>query len=268
MLSGMFQTALLFETVWSTIKHGRGRVSVLKVIIIIPAYNEESNIERVVEQIVTKFPQYDYIIINDCSTDSTEQVCRRLNYNYLSLPVNLGIGGAVQCGYQYAHENKYDIAVQLDGDGQHNPDYLELLIKPLQDNEADLVIGSRFIDKKGFQSSALRRFGINIIRIVIRLCCGVKVTDATSGFRAANIGLIELYSNEYAHDYPEPEAIVTAALNGYRITEMPVVMNERLGGKTSINALRSIYYMLKVPLALIVYRIGNKKQKIAGGART
>jgi hypothetical protein len=237
----------------------------MKVLVIIPAYNEEKNIESVVERLVKEFQQYDYVVVNDCSTDKTEQICCKMNYNYISLPVNLGIGGAMQCGYRYALENKYGIAVQLDGDGQHNPDYIADIINPIAQHEADLVIGSRFIKKEGFQSSAARRFGINLIRVVIRLCCGVKITDSTSGFRAVNQDVISLYSNEYAHDYPEPEAIVTAALNGYRITEVPVVMNERSGGKTSINALRSIYYMLKVPLALIVYRIGKKKQKRTGG---
>jgi len=231
----------------------------MKILIIIPAYNEQDNIAAVVGRITNEFPQYDYVVINDCSTDDTEHICRELKLNYISLPVNLGIGGVVQCGYRYALENNYDIAIQLDGDGQHDVAHVEFLLQPLMREEADMVIGSRFIKKVGFQSSLLRRFGIIIIKYVIKLCCGAKVTDSTSGFRATNRNLIKLFANEYAHDYPEPEAIVTAVLNGYKIAEVPVVMNERAGGESSINTIRAVYYMLKVPLALIVYRLSIKK---------
>jgi hypothetical protein len=171
----------------------------------------------------------------------------------------------VQCGYRYALENGYDIAVQLDGDGQHDPSHIERLVEPIFRGEADMVIGSRFIEREGFQSSAMRRFGIAVIRAVIRLCCGAKVTDTTSGFRAANRDLIKLFAGEYAHDYPEPEAIVSAVLNGYRVAEVPVVMGERTGGETSINTLRAIYYMTKVPLALLVYRLSIKRGNLQKG---
>jgi len=233
----------------------------MKTLIIIPAYNESSNIRNVINNITSNFTQYDYIIINDCSKDNTEEICKENNFNFVSLPVNLGIGGAVQCGYKYALEKNYDIAVQIDGDGQHDPAYIEKIILPIIKKEADMVIGSRFIENKGFQSSFIRRFGIWIIKIFIRICCGAKVTDTTSGFRAANKDLIKLFANEYAHDYPEPEAIVCAVLNGYKVTEAPVIMNERTGGISSINTLRSAYYMLKVPLALLIYRLGIRKIK-------
>ena len=170
-------------------------------------------------------------------------------------------GGAVQAGYRYAYKNGYDIAVQIDGDGQHDITQIEKILHPIKTGVADMVIGSRFIDKQGFQSSLMRRFGIKIISIVIRLCCGAKITDATSGFRAVGSGLIKQFANEYAHDYPEPEAIVAAVLNGFRVYEVPVEMNERTSGESSINKLRAVYYMLKVPLALLVYRLGVKNIK-------
>lgn len=232
-----------------------------RVLIIIPAYNESENIERVVDDLLENYPQYDYLIVNDCSTDNTEEIIKRRGYNYISLPANLGIGGGVQSGYIYAVQNSYDIAIQIDGDGQHNPAYIEKLIAPILDGEADVTIGSRFIDKKGFQTSFLRRLGNKFIGLVIRMCCGIKVTDTTSGFRAANREACRLFSQNYAQDYPEPEAIVTASLNGFRIRDVAVEMNERTGGVSSINAGRSVYYMIKVSLALIIYRIGTKKKR-------
>lgn len=233
----------------------------MKVLIIIPAYNESENIEKVVDNLTQNYPQYDYLIVNDCSTDSTEEIIKRRGYNYISLPANLGIGGGVQSGYLYAVQNDYDIAVQIDGDGQHDPAYIEDLIKPILDGKTDIAIGSRFIAKEGFQTSFMRRFGINIIKLVIKMCCGVSVTDTTSGFRASNKEATKYFSLHYANDYPEPEAIVEASLNGFQIMEIPVVMKERGGGVSSINAKRSIYYMIKVSLALIVCRIGVRKKK-------
>lgn len=232
-----------------------------KVLIIIPAYNESENIEKVVDNLIQKYPQYDYLIVNDCSTDNTEEIIKKRGYNYVSLPANLGIGGGVQTGYLYAVQNGYDIAIQMDGDGQHDPAYIEKLIAPIIAGEADITIGSRFIDKTGFQTSFMRRLGINIIRLVIRMCCGVNVTDTTSGFRASNREVNKFFSMNYAQDYPEPEAIVAASLNGFRIQDVAVVMNERMGGVSSINAKRSVYYMIKVSLALIICRIGTKKRR-------
>lgn len=232
-----------------------------KILIIIPAYNEEQNIKQVIDNLTQNYPQYDYIVINDCSTDGTKEILERNGFNYISLPTNLGIGGGVQSGYIYAVENDYDIAIQIDGDGQHDPAYIEKLIQPIIDNEADITIGSRFIEKKGFQTSALRRAGINIIRFVIKICCGVTATDATSGFRASNREATKFFSLNYANDYPEPEAIVAATLNGFKIKEVAVEMREREGGVSSINAKRSIYYMIKVSLALLICRIGMKRKR-------
>ncbi len=232
-----------------------------KVLIIIPAYNESENIEKVVNNLIDNFPQYDYVVVNDCSTDNTEEILKRNGYNYISLPTNLGIGGGVQSGYIYAVQNDYDITIQIDGDGQHDPAYIEKLIQPIIDNEADITVGSRFIDKQGFQTSFLRRLGINIIRCVIKICCGVTATDTTSGFRAANKEATQFFSKNYAHDYPEPEAIVEASLNGFRFKDVAVVMKEREGGVSSINAKRSVYYMIKVSLALLICRIGTRRKR-------
>lgn len=233
----------------------------MKTLIIIPAYNESENIEKLVDDLIQNYPQYDYLVVNDCSTDTTEAILKKRNYNYISLPTNLGIGGAVQSGYLYAAQNDYDIAIQIDGDGQHDPAYIEKLIEPIVNGEADMTIGSRFIEKQGFQTSFTRRLGIKIIKIIIKLCCGTKVTDTTSGFRASNKELTKFFSLNYAQDYPEPEAIVAASLNGYKVKDVAVKMREREGGVSSINAKRSIYYMIKVSLALIILRIGTKRRK-------
>ncbi len=231
------------------------------VLVIIPAYNEEESIERLVDDLTEHYPQYDYLVVNDCSTDSTEAILKRRGYHYISLPFNLGIGGAVQSGYLYAEQYGYEVAVQLDGDGQHDPAYIEKLITPILNGEADMAIGSRFIEKEGFQTSFMRRLGINLIRVIIKLCCGVKATDTTSGFRATSKKLTAYFAKNYAQDYPEPEAIVAASLNGFRVTDVPVKMRERDGGVSSINARKSLYYMIKVSLALIILRIGVRKNK-------
>lgn len=235
----------------------------MKTLIIIPAFNEEENIEQVINNLIKNYPKYDYIIVNDCSTDNTETVCKKNGFNYISLPYNLGIGGGVQTGYKYALINGYDFAVQMDGDGQHNPEYLDQLVKPLENGECDVVIGSRFIENQGFQSSGIRRFGIKFLSFLIKLCCGVKVKDVTSGYRAVNQKLIKIYSENYADDYPEPEAIIAAKMYGAKIKEIPVIMNERTGGVSSISPIKSIYYMIKVSLAIVLYRLtfsGGKKK--------
>lgn len=226
-----------------------------KILLIIPAYNEADNIERVTEALIRDFPQYDYVIVNDGSTDGTGRLCMDRGYEVLNLPINLGIGGAVQTGYLYALKYGYDIAVQLDGDGQHDAAYVEALIKPLEEDTADVVIGSRFLKREGFQSSSTRRIGIKILSGLIWLCTGKRVMDVTSGFRAVNRRFIEIYSEDYPSDYPEPEAIITAVMHRGRVAEVPVVMKEREGGVSSINFRKSVYYMIKVTLAILVKRI-------------
>lgn len=226
----------------------------MKVLVIIPAYNEEKNILQVVKNFKENCPEYDYVVINDCSTDMTRDILCDNNLNFLDLPVNLGIGGAVQTGYLYALRYGYDIAIQMDGDGQHNPEYICKIIEPIIKGDADSVIGSRFINNEGFQSSFVRRLGINFLSGLIKITCGVKVLDVTSGFRAVNQKCIEIFANEYAQDYPEPEAIISSSLKGIKIKEIPVVMNERTGGSSSISGFKSLYYMIKVSMAIIITR--------------
>ncbi len=224
----------------------------MKTLLIIPAYNEEANIERVVNNIRDNYQQYDYVVINDCSTDGTKQILEKISANYVDLDVNLGIGGAVQTGYIYADKHEYDVAIQIDGDGQHDPSHLKELIDPIEKGQANMTIGSRFINKEGFQSSALRRFGIGWLSMVIKLLTGVRVHDVTSGLRAVDKTLIKIYKKDYAQDFPEPEAIMLCNKVRGKIVEVPVIMHERAGGVSSINSLKSIYYMIKVTLALIV----------------
>ena len=227
----------------------------VRVLVIIPAYNESENIENVIDHLCRQAPQYDYLIINDGSTDKTAKICQERHFQFLNLPINLGIGVAVQAGYIYAQRNGYDIAVQMDGDGQHDIAYLADMLQPLMEDTADIVIGSRFLKKEGFQSSATRRVGIKILSFLILITTGKKIMDVTSGYRAVNRRFINIYVNDYPTDYPEPEAIVTAIMNRGRITEVPVKMRAREGGSSSITFLKSVYYMIKVTLAILVCRL-------------
>jgi len=227
----------------------------VKKIIIIPAYNESENIEKTVQMIENHAPGFDYIIINDCSTDNTKEICQRRGFNMVSLPINLGIGGAVQTGFKYALEKGYDLAVQVDGDGQHDPSFLEEMARTLETKSCDVVIGSRFINKEGFQSSGIRRIGIKYFTFLIRLLTGVKITDPTSGLRMINREVIEIFAKDYPKDYPEPESIVAVLRQEKSVVEIPVIMKAREGGVSSISKGKSIYYMIKVSLAIIIERI-------------
>ena len=231
-----------------------------KLLIIIPAYNEQENIVRTVQDIERNVPDGNYIVINDCSSDDTKKILQEYHASYLDVPVNLGIGGGVQTGYRYALEHGYDIAVQFDGDGQHDARYIKDLIMPIENGQADVVIGSRFITNEGFQSSALRRLGINFLSGLIKVLSGVRVKDVTSGMRAVNRKMIEEFSKNYAQDYPEPEAILESGMMNAKILEVPVKMHERQGGTSSINALRSVYYMVKVSTALVITRLTAGKR--------
>lgn len=226
-----------------------------KILVIIPAYNEAENIVQVVRRMMEQAPQYDYLVVNDGSTDATLNLCRRENFHYLDLAINMGIGGAVQAGYIYACKNGYDIAVQMDGDGQHDIAYLDKLLAPIIAKEADVAIGSRFLEKEGFQSSLSRRIGINILSYLIFMTTGRRIMDVTSGYRAVNRMFIEIYSRDYPMDYPEPEAIVAAIMHLGRVKEIPVRMRAREGGTSSITFKKSIYYMIKVTLAILICRM-------------
>lgn len=227
-----------------------------KKIVIIPAYNEEDGIVRAVNEIRRLAPDYDHLVINDCSKDATLEVCRRNGFHVATLPINLGIGGAVQTGYRYALKNGYDIAVQMDGDAQHDASFLKAMEKTLLEENCDMVIGSRFIEKEGFQSSGLRRIGIQWFSMVTRILFGQRITDATSGMRMCSRNAMELFVKDYPRDYPEPETVCRLLRHHLKVKEIPVVMREREGGVSSISSLRSsAYYMIKVTLAILIERL-------------
>ena len=230
----------------------------MKVLIIVPAYNEGENIRRLIREL-KKYNEYDILIINDGSTDDTVHVCLEEGVTVIDLPCNLGIGGAVQTGYLYAEKNNYDIAVQVDGDGQHSPEYILKLIESITNEGADLVIGSRYISGIGFQSTRLRRIGIKFFTVLIRVLTHQCFTDPTSGFRACNRKVIQLFAQNYPRDYPEPESLVFLKRYTCKIVEKPVIMTERCNGESSINIIQSIYYMIKVTLAILIDVSRNKK---------
>ena len=198
---------------------------------------------------------FDYVIINDCSVDKTRMICEENGFNVINLPINLGIGGAVQTGYRYAYEQGYDVAVQVDGDGQHDPEFLNIMADYLMKNELDMVIGSRFIEKKGFQSSRARRIGINFFSALIKLLTGKRITDPTSGLRMIGRNVMAIFARDYPRDYPEPESVVAVLRQNLKVEEIPVIMHERMGGVSSISLKKSVYYMIKVTLAILIERI-------------
>ena len=191
----------------------------MKILMIIPAYNEQENIKQTVETIKNHKEKLDYVVINDGSTDNTERILRENNINHIQLINNLGIGGAVQTGYKYAYENDYDIAIQFDGDGQHDVNYVSKICEPLINGQADMCIGTRYLDKSSseFQSTFMRRLGANIISLFIRVFAGQKITDPTSGFRAVNKKVIKEFAKNYPIEYPEPESTVSLLVNGYKV---------------------------------------------------
>lgn len=228
----------------------------MKVLVIIPAFNEQESIVDVVHGVMAT--GYDYVVVNDGSTDATYALCVENGFNVLNLPQNLGIGGAVQTGHKYALRNGYDVDVQFDGDGQHDANCISALINEIEQG-ADLVIGSRFLTKEGgFKSTALRRVGIIWISKWIRLLTGQKASDPTSGFRASGKRAIALYARSYPTDYPEPESIVLAQRSGLEIRDTAVVMHERRGGTSSIGGLSSLYYMIKVSLSIAILSITRR----------
>jgi len=223
-----------------------------KVLVIIPAYNEEGAVGKVVESVKTYLPGADALVVNDGSSDRTPEKAEASGAIVLNLPFNLGIGGAMQSGYKYAFEKGYDVAVQVDGDGQHDPKEIPKLLKALEEKEVDMVIGSRFIGDSEFKSSMMRRVGISIFSKVISLIVRQKITDPTSGFRAANRKTIQLFTIHYPQDYPEPEALVLLHKSGHKMGEVPIMMSHRVAGESSITKLKSVYYMVKVLLAIFV----------------
>ena len=221
-------------------------------IAIVPAYNEERNVGRVLDELRALDPGLDVVVVSDGSTDRTAEVAASRGAHVIRLPFNLGIGGAVQTGFRHAWEERYELAVRLDGDGQHDPGELRALVAPVVAGEADLAVGSRFVSGGGYRSSAARRIGIRILARVVSTIARQRLTDTTSGFQACNRRAIAVYAADLPHDYPEVEGMVMAIKHRIRLVEVPVTMREREHGRSSIGALASIYYMVKILLALFV----------------
>jgi glycosyltransferase involved in cell wall biosynthesis len=222
---------------------------------IVPAFNEAEAIVRAVTAIRERAPDFDVLVVDDGSLDATAERARGAGAKVLRMPFNLGIGGAMQSGYIYALERDYDVAVQVDGDGQHDPDHIHDLLDRLHDDhDLDMVTGSRFLDPAGdgYRSSATRRLGIRIFSSVVSWITGQRVTDPTSGFRMTNRRGIELFARDYPHDYPEVEAILLMHAHRLRSCEIPVQMHPRLTGESAISSTQSAYYMVKVLLAVFV----------------
>jgi glycosyltransferase involved in cell wall biosynthesis len=235
-----------------------------KILIIVPAYNEEGSIEKVIKEVDSHIPGADILVVNDGSTDRTSEKARGSGAVVLDLPFNLGIGGAMQAGYRYAYEKGYDIAVQVDGDGQHDPKEIPKLLEILENKEADMTLGSRFIGVPSYKGSVMRKIGISILAKTISIITGQKVTDPTSGFRAANRRAIQLFTRHYPQDYPEPEVLVLLSQYGLKMKEVPAALYQREYGDSSITKIRSVYYMIKVLLAIFVTRVRKKPQGMGG----
>jgi hypothetical protein len=219
---------------------------------IVPAFDEEGSIARVVDELRAFDGELEIVVVDDASSDRTAEVARSRGAHVLRLPFNLGIGGAVQTGFRYAFEHGFDLAVRVDGDGQHDPGELGAVLEPLLSGDADVVVGSRFIGGDGYRSSRSRRIGIRLLAGIVSLLTRQRITDPTSGFQSANRRAIRLFAADYPHDYPEAEAAVMVFKHRLRLREVPVTMRARETGRSSITAVRSIYYMVKVVLALFI----------------
>ena len=223
-----------------------------KILVIIPAYNEQASIARVIERVKESIPEADIVVINDGSHDSTSLVAYESGAKVISLPYNLGIGAAVQTGFILAQAGNYEIAVQVDGDGQHDPSEIEVLMSRLLADECDVVVGSRYLTDRGYVTPLPRLLGTKILAAYVSMLAGQKFSDTTSGFRASNRRAIEICAENYPADYPEPESLLTFRKIGLRVSEVPVHMSKRYGGKSSITPFWSAYYMIKVILAVTI----------------
>ncbi len=224
----------------------------MKVLVIVPAYNEAGCIGDVIDDLRNNFSEGDVLVVNDGSRDNTSELARKHGARVVDLPFNLGIGGAMQTGFRYALEGGYDAAIQFDGDGQHKADEIGKILRPWQLEGADLVVGSRFLSEEGFTSSVQRRIGAKILSFVVTTLIGKRITDTTSGFRLYDRRAIEFFSNTYAEDYPEVEALILAYKKGLSVKEVPSRLGPRAAGRSSITAPRAVYDMVKVLLAIFV----------------
>lgn len=224
----------------------------MKVLIIVPAYNEEKSLPGVVRDLEKHAAYADVLVVDDGSRDATARIAGELGVTVLRLPFNLGIGGAMQAGYLYADRRGYEVAVQFDGDGQHLASEIDALLGPIREGTADLAVGTRFLNQGGYRAPLFRRMGIGVFSLVLSAILGMRMTDTTSGFRAANRKVIAFFSRGYPDDYPEVESLVLVHKRRLRIAEVPAQMRQRVTGKSSITPLRSVYYMVKVLLAVLV----------------
>ncbi len=233
------------------------------VLLLIPCFNEELSIANLLEEIKAACPGYQAVVINDGSKDQTSAVVKtKENTILLDLPVNLGVGGAVQTGFKFARMVNAEYAVKIDGDGQHSPNFIPQMIETLSERKSDIVIGSRFLNSTGFKSSTIRRFGIYFLQKLCLVLTGRNISDPTSGFRAYNRTAIEFLADHYpSFDYPEPEEIILASKNGLELNEIPVEMRERQKGSSTISSSGSVYYMLKVTLSMLFIFIRNREKR-------
>ena len=223
-----------------------------KVLVVIPAYNEEKNIERVVDNLISNYQQYDYVVVNDGSTDGTRKVCRKNGYNLLDLPVNLGLGGAIKSGMKYANYNQYEYVLQFDGDGQHQAQYIETMIRKMEEMDADIVIGSRFVEKR--KPLTPRMIGSQLITYAIWLTTGGKyIGDVTSGMRLFNKRMIKRFGYEM-HYSPEPDTLAYLLNRGVKIEEVQVEMLERENGTSYLNFFGSLDYMWQMMFSILVFQ--------------
>lgn len=220
----------------------------MKILIMIPAYNEELNIERVVNNLIENYPQYDYVVINDGSKDDTAKICREKGFHLIDLPINLGLSGAVQAGMRYAWQNGYDAAIQIDGDGQHRPEFIEKLAEELDKDNAQIVIGSRFVTQK--KPHSLRMLGSNVISAFIKLSTGFRLNDPTSGMRMFNRDIIKEFALNINYG-PEPDTISYLIKKGVRVKEVQVQMDERVAGESYLNITRSMKYMILMSFSIL-----------------
>ncbi len=233
-----------------------------RILVIIPAFNEEDSLGRVLRRVKAAIPTADVVVVNDGSYDATAEIAEGYGATLLSLPFNLGIGSAMQTGFIFGRDRSYDIAVQVDGDGQHDPCEIPELVQYLVSSGADVVIGSRYLEDRGYITPRLRRIGIIILSSLITALLGKQITDPTSGFRAMNRRVMTFCADDYPFDYPEPESVVIFKRAGFNILEVPVTMNPRYGGQSSITPMRSAYYMVKVILAILIDLLRKPKRVV------
>jgi glycosyltransferase involved in cell wall biosynthesis len=219
---------------------------------IVPSFNEEGSLGQVLQEIRAADPELEVVVINDASTDSTPQIAAAAGVSVVHLPFNVGIGGAMQTGYQYARDHGFEVAIQIDADGQHDASEVGPLLEPIARGEADMTIGTRFAGVGAYRATTGRRMGMVMFSAVARMLVKLKITDPTSGFRAVNRRGIELFAREYPHDFPEVESNVLAARHGLRIVEVPVRMRERAAGRSSVTTIRGTYFVIRILLSLFI----------------